>query len=156
MQLINNSTFKALLFLFFVILDFYTKKIVFNNVNLNSFIFINPFLDLTHIHNFGISFGLFNGVSAFFFIFLGILITLIVIYMYVKSQHNLEKLGLFLIISGAVSNILDRTINGYVIDFIFLHYKDFYWPAFNFADIYITIGILIIIFHYFNDMKNKK
>ena len=76
--------------------------------------------------------------------------------MYVKSQHNLEKLGLFLIISGAVSNILDRTINGYVIDFIFLHYKDFYWPAFNFADIYITIGILIIIFHYFNDMKNKK
>ena len=90
MQLINNSTFRALLFLFFVILDFYTKKIVFNNVNLNSFIFINSFLDLTHIHNFGISFGLFNGVSAFFFIFLGIIITLIVIYMYVKSQHNLE------------------------------------------------------------------
>ena len=61
-----------------------------------------------------------------------------------------------LIISGAVSNIGDRAINNFVLDFIFLHYKDFYWPAFNFADIYISIGVLIIIVESLKILKRDK
>ena len=57
----------------------------------------------------------------------------------------MEKIGLLIIIAGALSNIFDRAMNGYVIDFIYLHYKDFYWPAFNFADIYISIGVFIVV-----------
>ena len=54
-----------------------------------------------------------------------------------------------------VSNILDRLIHGYVIDFISIHYNKFYWPAFNLADIYITIGILMIIFNIFKKFYKR-
>ena len=62
-----------------------------------------------------------------------------------NAKNNFEKWGFLIIISGAISNIFDRILNGYVIDFIFLNYQKYYWPAFNFADIYITIGILMLM-----------
>ena len=65
------------------------------------------------------------------------------------SQNKLEKLAYFIIIIGAISNILDRVINTYVVDFILIHYENYYWPAFNFADIYITIGIIMLIVSFF-------
>ena len=73
----------------------------------------------------------------------------------IQASNKVEKWGLTLIIAGAISNIFDRAINNYVIDFIYLHYKDFYWPAFNFADIYITFGVLMIIFQIINELKKK-
>ena len=73
----------------------------------------------------------------------------------IQASNKVEKWGLTLIIAGAISNIFDRAINNYVIDFIYLHYKDFYWPAFNFADIYITFGVLMIIFQIINEFKKK-
>ena len=60
-------------------------------------------------------------------------------------SNKLEKWGILLIIAGAISNIGDRLMNNFVLDFIFLHYKQYYWPAFNFADIYISLGVLIIV-----------
>ena len=71
------------------------------------------------------------------------------------SNDKFEKIGLFIIIGGALSNILDRLIHGYVIDFISIHYNKFYWPAFNLADIYITIGILMIIFNIFKKFYKR-
>ena len=74
-----------------------------------------------------------------------------------KSSDKLEKWGILLIIAGAISNIGDRLLNNYVLDFIFLHYnQQYYWPAFNFADIYISIGILIIIIESFKKFKIRK
>tara|TARA_B110000014_G_C19763357_1_gene397452 strand:- start:338 stop:577 length:240 start_codon:yes stop_codon:yes gene_type:complete len=75
--------------------------------------------------------------------------------MYFKSNSSLEKIGLQLIIVGALSNIFDRIYNGFVIDFIFFHINNFNWPAFNFADIYISIGIFILILQIFNDLIRK-
>jgi len=63
--------------------------------------------------------------------------------------------GILLIIIGAISNIGDRLINNYVLDFILLHYNQYYWPAFNFADIYISIGIIIIIIQSFKIFKTR-
>ena len=67
----------------------------------------------------------------------------------------MEKWGLTVIIAGALSNIADRALNGYVTDFIYLHYQDFYWPAFNFADIYISVGICVIVFHLLRDLNKR-
>ena len=129
-----------------IVLDFISKKIVFDNISLNNFIAILPILDLTHIHNYGVSFGLFSGViSSWMIILITSTITIVIIYLMILASNKVEKWGLTLIIAGAISNIFDRAINNYVIDFIYLHYKDFYWPAFNFADIYISIGIIMII-----------
>ena len=75
--------------------------------------------------------------------------------MLIKTTNYMEKWGLTAIIAGALANIVDRTLNGYVIDFIYLHYKDFYWPAFNFADIYISIGVFIILFQFLKDLNKR-
>ena len=73
----------------------------------------------------------------------------------IGSTDYLEEFGLLIILSGAISNIIDRIYNGYVVDFIYIHYKDFYWPAFNFADIYITIGFLIIFYQIIINIKKN-
>jgi len=139
---------KFFILIILVSFDLFTKNIVFNYIDLYNFIPIFFFLELTHIHNFGISFGLFSGIiSSWVLIIIGLLVVIFIYYLMINSNDLLEKWGLFIIISGALSNIFDRMINGYVIDFIYFHLYQFYWPAFNFADIYITIGILMIIFN---------
>ncbi len=148
---------KFIVFLILFFFDFISKKIIFNLVELNSFIEIFPIMELTHIHNFGISFGLFSGIlDAKFIVFLGIIVTIFLFLMMLKTSNNYEKWALVLILTGAISNIVDRAVNNYVLDFIFLHYKDFYWPAFNLADIYISLGILIIIHKFVKEIIIKK
>ena len=137
-------------------MDVLSKKLVFNFLDLNNFLPITFFLDLAHIHNFGISFGLFAGqLPPWFLSLIGIFITCIIVYMLINSKNIMEKWALIMIIAGAVSNIFDRIINGYVIDFIYFHYKGIYWPAFNFADIYISIGIVIFLYQVLKDMHKR-
>ena len=137
---------KILIFLLLVLFDILSKYIVFNYIDLYQFIKITFFFDITHIHNFGVSFGLFAGtIPALVLVFVGIFVTAFVFYLDINSSELLERWGLFIIICGAIGNIVDRFINGYVIDFLYLHINQYYWPAFNFADIYISIGIIMII-----------
>ena len=75
--------------------------------------------------------------------------------MMMQAKNKMEKTGFLIIIAGALSNIFDRAVNGYVIDFIYLHYKDFYWPAFNFADIYISFGVFIVLLQFLKDLRRK-
>ena len=137
---------KILIFILLVLLDILSKYIVFNYIDLYQFIKITYFFDITHIHNFGVSFGLFAGtIPSLVLIFIGLFVTAFVIYLYINSRDTIERWGLFIIICGAIGNIVDRSINGYVIDFLYLHINQYYWPAFNFADIYISLGIIMII-----------
>jgi len=137
---------KIIIFLFFVLIDLISKYFIFNYVDLYQFIKITSFFDVTHIHNFGVSFGLFSGIiPPLVLILIGLTVTVFVTYLYVNSNDILERWGLFIIICGAIANIIDRSINGYVIDFLYFHINQLYWPAFNFADIYISIGIIMII-----------
>ena len=148
---------KIFILILLVGFDIVTKNLVFNYIDLYDFIPILFFLELTHIHNFGVSFGFLSGiVSPWILIFIGLLVVGFITYLMINSKDLLEKWGLFIIISGALSNIIDRIINGYVIDFIYLHISNFYWPAFNFADIYISIGILMVIINIINKFKNNK
>ena len=145
-------------FVFFVLvtLDLLSKKFIFDSIDLNTFIPLTFFLDITHIHNYGIAFGLFSDVLPIWFIVLsGILLTIFLLFWMFKTSNVLEKWGILLIIAGAISNISDRLLNNYVLDFIFLHYKHYYWPAFNFADIYISIGVLLIIIEIIRTFKTK-
>ena len=139
-----------------IILDFLIKIIVFNYISLNSFITILPILDIAHIHNYGISFGLFSGIiPSWVIILITSVVTIAIVYLMIQASNKVEKWGFTLIIAGAISNIFDRVINNYVLDFIYLHYKEFYWPAFNFADIYITLGALMILSQVFKGFKKK-
>ena len=145
---------KLLIFIVLFAIDFISKQFIFNFVDLHNFIPINFFLDITHIHNYGVSFGLLSGlVHPSVLVVIGLLVVSFIYYLMIGSSDVLEELGLLIILSGAISNIIDRIYNGYVFDFIFLHYKDFYWPAFNFADIYITIGIIMILTNILRKIK---
>ena len=146
-----------LIFVFLISLDLLSKYLVFNYIDLYQFIKITPFFDITHIHNFGVSFGLFSGIiSSLYLILIGSLVVCFVIYLLVNAQDKLEQWGLFIIICGALANIIDRFINGYVIDFIYLHINQYYWPAFNFADIYISIGIIMILLNVLKKLNNNE
>jgi len=145
---------KFIIFLILIFFDFISKKIVYELIDLNTFIPLTFFLDLTHIHNFGVSFGLFAGlISPWILVVIGLLVVIFIYYLMISSSDKIEKIGLLIIISGAISNIIDRILNGYVIDFIYLNYRDLYWPAFNFADIYITLGIMMILSSFFRKIK---
>ena len=139
-----------------IFFDFISKQIILNFIKLNELVSLVFFLDITHIHNYGIAFGLFSDVLPIWFIVLsGILLTIFLLFWMFKTSNVLEKWGILLIIAGAISNISDRLLNNYVLDFIFLHYKHYYWPAFNFADIYISAGVIIIIIESYNMYKTR-
>jgi len=148
---------KTLVFSIFIILDLFSKYIVKINLDLNQSIKLNQFLDLVYIQNYGVSFGLLAGsVSHWVLIIVGLLIVLIIIYLLLNSKKKFEKHAYFIILIGAIANILDRSINAYVVDFILIHYKNYYWPAFNLADIYITIGIIMLIVTFFIKSEENK
>ena len=149
---------KIIILLIFLSLDLFSKYLVFYYIDLYKFIKITHFLDITHIHNFGISFGLFSEtIPAVFLIIIALLVVFFVIYLILNAQDYLEYWGLFIIICGAIANIIDRFVNGYVIDFIYFHINQYYWPAFNFADIYISVGIIMILLNMLKKLKlNKK
>ena len=137
---------KIIIFILLVLADFITKYFVSNNLHINQQIKINYFLDLVYVQNFGISFGLLSGSIPYWLLaFIAFIVLLIIFFLFIKSNNFIEKIGYFAIISGAFSNIIDRTINGFVVDFISLHYRNFFWPSFNLADIYITIGIIMLL-----------
>ena len=139
-----------IILVFFVFCDLITKFFIKNNFLINESKQLNNFLDIVYIQNYGVSFGFLSGlVSYWVLVILGLLVTSLIYYLMIRSYKRLEKLAYFIIIIGALSNILDRIINSYVVDFISLHYYDFYWPAFNLADIYITIGIIMLIISFF-------
>ena len=127
------------------------------NLPLNKSIKINEFSELVYVQNFGVSFGLFSGyVSHWILIFIASVVILMIYILSMKSNKKFEKLAYFIIIIGALSNVIDRSINTFVVDFILLHYKNYYWPAFNLADIYITIGIIMLLVSFFIESKNDK
>ena len=147
---------KFFILVFLIFLDFISKQIILNFIKLNELVSLVFFLDITHIHNYGIAFGLFSDVLPIWFIVLsGILLTIFLSFWMFNTSNVLEKWGILLIIAGAISYVSDRLLNNYVLDFIFLHYKHYYWPAFNFADIYISVGIFIVIVQTYNLFRTR-
>ena len=148
---------KIAIFFLLIFLDFISKLLIKNNLTLNQTIELNFYLNIVYIKNYGVSFGLLSGlVPHWFLIIIGLLVTFLIFYLMYFSKDKIERLAYFTIIIGAISNILDRSINTYVVDFISLNYKSFYWPAFNFADIYITIGIIMLIISFFKVSEENK
>jgi signal peptidase II len=112
------------------------------------FLSITSFLDLVYSWNHGISFGMFQeyqGTSNKIFLILNAGIILYIWRLLLKAENYKFYVGYSLIIGGAVGNLYDRLVHGAVFDFIYFHYKNFHFPAFNIADSLICIGALIII-----------
>ena len=111
---------------------------------------------LTYVENRGAAFGIFQGGTAFFIVFTVVILALIVyvIKKYAK-ESKLLSLSLVFIAGGAVGNLIDRVLRGFVIDFFDFCLINF--PVFNVADIFVCIGAaMLIVFVIFFDGKEKK
>ncbi len=137
------------LFIFLVFIDQFTKELVLNKFEIYESTNLLPFLDLTFVVNYGFAFGFLNEPSINQIVVSIIIISIIFyfIYLLVKTQDDLFRLSLVIILSGALGNFIDRIFRGFVIDFIDIYISEYHWPAFNFADSCITIGFIILMFN---------
>ena len=125
---------------------------------LGSEIFSSEFLNITLIWNEGIAFGLFSFDEKFFYNLLTILILIIILiifFMIIKSK-GFKKYSLLIILAGALGNVYDRIIYNAVPDFIDFHIGNFHWFIFNVADIFITLGVIFMIFLEITDIKREQ
>ena len=109
---------------------------------------VTTFLDFNLVWNSGIAFGLFSFDQSIYYNLITsiiILVTLLIIWVALKSK-GLEKISYLMIVGGSFGNIFDRLYYSSVIDFIDINYNNFHWFIFNVADIFITLGVMLLIF----------
>ena len=118
---------------------------------------ITSYLNFNLVWNNGIAFGLFSFEQDFYYNLISLIIisvTLIIIWLAYRAQ-GLEKIGYLMITGGSLGNIFDRMYYSSVIDFIDISINNFHWFIFNVADIFISLGvILLIILEFFKKKKS--
>ena len=146
-----------LIALLIVVLDFISKQWIFKHLDLGGSLVITSFLNIVHFQNTGAAFSFLSEASGwqryFFMGISSIAIIMIIRLIRQRLKQPLLCLALTFILGGAIGNLLDRSYYGFVIDFIYVHYDVYYWPAFNVADSFISIGVALILYDAF---KNKK
>ena len=130
-----------------VILDQWTKILVVNSLNRGESVEIIPgFFHFTLVHNPGAAFGMFGGLEEPYrslllfgtFIFA---IGFILYFLFLESAHFFSSMALYAVLAGAVGNLIDRVRLGYVVDFLDFFAWGWHFPAFNVADISISVGV---------------
>ncbi len=122
---------------------------------------VNAFLDITRLHNTGAAFSLLadmGGWQRWFFVALALAVSVLIAVWIMRlrvPQNRTLAAGLALILGGAVGNLIDRLVHGYVVDFIHAHYNDAYWPAFNVADSAITVGAVLLVIDTLLDARRQ-
>lgn len=109
---------------------------------------VTPFFNLRIGYNPGISFGLFPAESELaraLLIGFALAATILVVWLGLRSQVWIERLGFALIAGGAIGNVIDRSGDGFVTDFLDFHAFGWHWPTFNLADVAITGGVLALL-----------
>ena len=160
-NLLTNSLAVFLIFLFDRLSKIYVVYLdnKYNGLEILS----SKFLNIHLIWNEGIAFGLFSFDNNVFYNFLTIfifIIVLIILFMIFKSEEK-KKYALLMILGGALGNLYDRIYYRAVPDFIDFHFGEFHWFIFNFADVFITLGVFFMILMEFignnkNNAKNEK
>ena len=131
------------------IADQFTKTLILGYYKLGDAAYVTSFFNVVRAHNTGAAFSFLadaGGWQRYFFTAIGIAATLLIVWM--LRSHNGQKLFAFAlscILGGAVGNVVDRLMHGYVVDFLDFHYKGYHFPAFNIADSGITVGAMCLI-----------
>ena len=123
-------------------------------------IYINSYLNFYLIWNKGIAFGLFSFNENYIYSIITLIIVLIttIILIMISKADGFKKYSLLLVFGGSLGNIFDRIYYSAVPDFIDFHIKDFHWFVFNVADIFISLGIVCLIYDeiFINNKQNEK
>jgi len=133
--------------IFIFTVDRASKINIINHQSINDSLFINNYLNFELIWNTGISFGLLSQNADIYYHIITFLIFLVIIYLISMISRVIfsDKILFSLILGGALGNFYDRLFYFAVPDFIDIHINNFHWFVFNIADIFITIGVIILI-----------
>ena len=132
-----------------ILLDQFTKTLILGYFQLGDSRTVTSFFNVVRVHNTGAAFSFLAGASGWqrwFFVGLGVVATVFIVWM--LRSHGGQRLfswALALILGGAIGNVVDRLMHGYVVDFIQVHYAGWYFPSFNIADSAITVGAAMLI-----------
>lgn len=147
----------AIIFVF----DQWTKHAIVNAMSLYESIQYTPFFNLTYVHNYGAAFSFLYDAGGWQVYFLSaVALTVSALILWWLRQATKEQLLLpvafSFILGGALGNVFDRIMHGYVIDFLDFYYGTFHWPAFNVADSAIFIGAGLLIIDMFKNKEANK
>ena len=134
-----------------VVLDQLTKQIVVSLFTLGESMVINSYLSWTYIQNSGAAFSILSDggtIQRAFLLAVSLFISaMLMVWIHKTPAVRRQRLfGQFILLSGALGNLLDRAQYGYVVDFIDVHYENYYWPVFNIADSLIFVGVVLLLF----------
>jgi signal peptidase II len=133
-----------------IVLDQVTKALILQHFQYGDSRYVNPFFNLVRAHNPGAAFSFLasaSGWQRWLFVGLGAVAAVFIVWM--LRSHGGQRLfawALSLILGGAIGNVVDRLLHGYVVDFIQVHWgAQYYFPSFNVADSAITVGAALLI-----------
>ena len=131
------------------IADQFTKVLILGYYQLGDATYVTSFFNVVRVHNSGAAFSFLanaGGWQRWFFTGIGIAAALFIVWMLrAHAGQKLFSFALSCILGGAVGNVVDRMMHGYVVDFLDFHYAGWHFPAFNIADGAITIGAVCLI-----------
>jgi signal peptidase II len=132
-----------------ILLDQFTKTLILGHFRYGDLVTVTAWFDVVRAHNQGAAFSFLHQASGWQrWLFVGIGAAAAVFIVWMLRRHGQQKLfatALSLILGGAIGNVIDRLLHGYVVDFIQVHHRGWYFPAFNIADSAITIGAAALI-----------
>ena len=135
--------------LLIILADQFTKVLILGYYKLGDATYVTSFFNVVRVHNTGAAFSFLanaGGWQRWFFTGIGIAAAVFIVWM-LKSHpgQKLFSFALACILGGAIGNVIDRSMHGYVVDFLDFHYANWHFPAFNVADAAISIGAVCLI-----------
>lgn len=145
--------------LLIIIADQFTKVLILNSFQYGDSRYVTSFFNLVRAHNTGAAFSFLAGASGWqrwFFVGLGVAATVFIVWLLRRHGHQtLFATALSLILGGAVGNVVDRLLHGYVVDFLQFHWSQWYYPSFNVADSAITVGAVLLVWDELRRVKRN-
>lgn len=145
----TNLIAYSFIFVILLLLDQATKLYLIEHIKTlpEQQITILPFFNLVYSWNHGISFGMFSEYeySNILFLVLNSCIILYLCYHSYEITDSVQRMAIYLIITGALGNLIDRGLHGAVFDFLHFHFGEYVFPTFNIADMYVSIGAFLYV-----------
>jgi len=143
-----------------IVFDQWSKYAIVDAMDLYQSIQILPFFNLTYVHNYGAAFSILydaGGWQRYFLSAIAIVVSGIILWWLKQTtkEQVLLPVAFSFILGGAIGNVADRILHGYVIDFLDFYYQSYHWPAFNVADSAIFIGAGLLIIDMFVNKETK-
>ncbi len=144
-----------------IVLDLGTKALATAMLTYGNPVPVMPTFNLTLLHNTGAAFSFLAGESGWqrwFFVTLAAVVSVFLVrwLKQLKANETWSAIAIVLILGGALGNVYDRVVHGYVVDFLHFYWNDYHFPAFNIADTAITIGAGMMILDIFRQSDESK